>query len=66
VRHGRTGANRIAAGRLGLGLIEQSLPDDEVCDEVCDEDPATTSTSIENVQTPGPGALTGRQNTDNN
>jgi len=33
VRHGPPGPNRIDAAWFGLGLIEQSLPNDEVCDE---------------------------------
>jgi hypothetical protein len=52
----RTGPNRIDAARFGLGLIEQSQPDDEVCDEVCDEGPAITATNIRDVQNPARGS----------
>lgn len=48
MRHGAAGPNRNDAVRFGLELTEQSLQNDEVCDQ----GPAATSTSIENVQTP--------------
>lgn len=51
----------MAVSWFGLGLIDQSLPNDEACDE----GPASTSAGIKNVQTSGP-VFTGRQNADNN
>jgi hypothetical protein len=44
-RDGPTGSNHIDAARFELRLIEHSLPNDEVCDEVCDEGHENTSTS---------------------